>query len=244
MGHRSVAWLARGRSRACPGSGLGMALVVMLATLTVAAPAGAADCPFEAPDPTLTFRATLEQARLDHTKTSAEILALSNGLRHHSSTAQPGITVGTTITYDQPAVRFEVHIAYTKLRDGRYCTTLRSVDAQFKQPQPIIYVSSEYPKGSCNYNVIYEHEKQHLRIHVRTFRIYAPQIKRALLTLMHGFEPRVVNDPQDALDWYLKRLNEGARPLLDEMEADRVRRNAALDSPENYARENAKCSSW
>ncbi|MBB4264730.1 hypothetical protein [Roseospira visakhapatnamensis] len=230
--------LSRSPSRAVvPGAMLLLALLMAAAT-----PAHAASCPGADREVALTFRSVFDRARLDHTKPAATIDAMFTRMRKDASIARRGSAVGLTVT--QSEFRFSTQIQYYKRSDGRFCVYLRSVDAHLNLRDTVIYVAREYPRGSCNFDVIYEHEKQHMRIHYRVLKAYAPRVKRTLQALIQHLNPRVVRTLDEARNEHAEVINNGVADLIESMESDRMRFNAALDTPENYARERDKCPSW
>jgi len=221
-------------------AGLGAILLLMI--LGVATPADAASCHREDAPVELTFRSVFDRARLDHTKSAATINAMFERSQQDASIARKGGAVG--LTTSQSEFRFSTQVRYYRRSDGLYCVHLKSVDAHLNQRNTTIYVAREFARGSCNFDVVYEHEKQHMRIHYRTLQEYAPRVKRALQRLVQRLDPRVVRTVAEVRNAYVDTINDGVEPLLEAMEEENRRRNQALDTPENYARESAKCPTW
>lgn len=231
-----------GRARRRHGVKAGRGVLLLLLALGMAGPAGAVSCPGEDAPVDLTFRSVFDRARLDHTRSAASINAMFEQSKRDATIPRSGGAVG--LTTSQSEFRFSTRVQYYQRSDGRYCVYLRSVDAHLNQRNTVIYVARDFPRGSCNFDVVYEHEKQHMRIHYRTLQEYAPRVKRALQSLVQGLNPMVVRTVAEARSHHAWVINDGVKHLLEDMEEEKRRRNAALDTPENYARESAKCPTW
>ena len=104
-----------------------------------------------------------------------------------------------------------------------------------------IYVAKEFPKGSCAFNEIYQHEQRH----VQTYQEHLAAIERDFAeTLARRFETgapyrAAVGETRQMLS---KELNERWVPYL-KREIERVKVSQALvDSPEEYERVSESCN--
>ncbi|MBB4285211.1 hypothetical protein [Roseospira goensis] len=229
--------------RAAPLGALLLGLALLPPALVPATPAAAARCPGEDRPVQVRLDTRFDTARLDHTRGRDTINRLhQKTLEGEATIPTHGSAVGLTTTRSE--FRFNTRTQYYRRSDGRYCVYLRAVEAELNQVDTMVYVSREFPKGSCNYNVTYQHEKKHVGIYYFTQKDYAPRIRAALARLVRNVNPRIVRSPADARTVHAAEINAGIAPLLAEMEAERKRRNALLDTPENYAAERAKCPTW
>jgi hypothetical protein len=127
---------------------------------------------------------------------------------------------------------------------GIYCVWLKKVDASIGIPVMDVYVASEYEPGSCEYNVILNHENTHVRFNLETMNEWAPTIQAALTESANRLFPAVFyKDPKrdNAVAQY---LFENAKSTFLLMQQEMAKRNASIDTPQNYRRENAKCNHW
>ena len=155
----------------------------------------------------------------------------------------PGwVILGLTKISDQVRLGQAI-IRTTQLRDGRMCVWLAQVNAILGDPVMNVYVASEYAPGTCEYGVILNHENTHVRFNLETLRDWMPSMKAAVSEAARRKFPAIFPGPpsEDQLRAY---LFDNLRSVFDLMDEDMAKRNATIDTPENYAREHAKCGNW
>lgn len=131
---------------------------------------------------------------------TVEVLPLQPGfvVSHDLSRAELGAMIGqkafpgfytqgvTDVTYGS---RLRIRVASTRLPDGRWCATPRSVEAQFGLTSPAaVHVASEIVEGGCRYRTVLAHEMRHVAIAQRAVLEAAAASRTAL-------EERLVRSP-------------------------------------------------
>ncbi len=205
-------------------------------------PVWAQACPGRDRPVQVTLETRFDPARVNHSLPIERINALYRQTEGDATVRGGERAVGLTRTRSE--FRFQTRTEMFQRADGRYCVYLRKVEASLSQVDTTIYVAREYPRDSCNYKVIYEHEKIHVGVYFFTQQDYADRLRTLLGRLVRGVNPRIVANREQARTIHAGAIEGGVAGLLDAMEAERKRKNAALDSPENYARERAKCPAW
>lgn len=130
-------------------------------------------------------------------------------------------------------------------RSVRFWVT--ALDVEFSIIEFDVYISSQYPEGSCPYRVILAHEKTHVAINQRNYTKYKALLKRALEE-----DPQF---PTRVKPWVVKNITEGKnmfyqheRELIDSVVKRFWREagleNAQIDLTSNYIKETAKCNDW
>ncbi|MBY0431083.1 MAG: hypothetical protein K2Q10_07790, partial [Rhodospirillales bacterium] len=127
-------------------------------------------------------------------------------------------------------------------RDGSTCLWLAKVDATLSIAEHTVYVAREYNLDSCEYNTIMDHENEHIRVNLAIFQEYAPRLDRELKVAVSRLNPIVAQRANAS--YATNMLNRAIKPILDEMERERAKRQAVLDTPENYRRTQAMCKRW
>lgn len=122
----------------------------------------------------------------------------------------------------------------------------KSVLVNFSVTRLDVYVSSQYPVGSCQYQAVLGHENTHVSINERVFRKYrqllARELRRiAVPTQVHPLAVTTEAEGEAFLDGKIK-------PVLARFEKDFAgevkRENAKIDTPASYARVQRKCGNW
>lgn len=161
---------------------------------------------------------------IDHTKTLAEIT---------QAQAKGGFAAEHGLGLFQNRMKLELTFESpeTTLATRRLRLTTRVATA------PIIYIAREFPKDSCSYRAVLEHEMLHQLYDLEVLRALPDEI-RAITRLL--FAP-------DALDWARpldlgrarERFFRQFKYVYDGLSA---RRHQRIDSPEAYRRAGALCA--
>jgi hypothetical protein len=163
-------------------------------------------------------------------------------LEHHSERPPAGFVVlGLTKLSDHWSLAYQA--AEVQLRDGRQCIWLTRIDALLGDPVMNVYVASEYAPDTCEYKVILNHENTHVRFNIETLHDWLPSVQAALTEAAKHKFPAIFAEPPSNED-VRHYLLDNMQAVFDLMSEDLAKRNATIDTLENYRRENAKCRNW
>lgn len=70
----------------------------------------------------------------------------------------------TGLTEYEMRASFNMRLEPREARFGRYCLTPVTVNPRVEVVKHLVYVASELERGSCEYNVVYAHEGEHVKI--------------------------------------------------------------------------------
>lgn len=170
-------------------------------------------------------------------RSRAEVARLAgNGQNAHN---QQGLTRAQT------ELSLNAVIDVVSLGPGRYCLGLSEVLGIWRLTRLDVDIVHEQPPGSCPHAVILAHESQHVAVAQSLFIRHSGPIRARLTQLVGEMRPFVSTLPPSAAKLVLRdRLLAGMRTTLAAFERDLARANAALDTPQNYRTETAKCPRW
>ena len=218
-----------------------MRRLAILATLalalaqTISTGADANEC-VGAPDQVYRFdvRVEVPAARLDRSRSRDEL--------NQSAFHGPGTnTLG--LMQSQLELRDSVQFGAVPI-DGGHCYWVQTIDLVIRYRSLDIFVASEYRRDSCAYRAILSHERDHARVARDYLNRFEPRFRQALNTLDIP-RPGRPSFTQGKPKTEVRRLVEGlVRPVFDELNATMSRAQAALDTPEQYARIQARCNDW
>lgn len=140
--------------------------------------------------------------------------------------------------------RMNVRASAQPLARGRYCASLVSVDATLGFGNLDVYIDDRYARSSCAFRSILEHENTHVDIFRTTLARYAPRLRERLLQAADNLGAVTAATPGEGADHLRTRLMQQVEPLFAEMNRALDEANARLDTPENYIREQERCSDW
>ena len=152
------------------------------------------------------------------------------------------LPIGLTLT--ERGLQFGLTMRQQQLSDHSYCSEVASVQASLLYHRIDVYIAREYPRGSCQYNSIVDHERRHVGIYHDTLAEFAPRIENTFYDVLGKMKPVHNNDPERALQHYMEKLERATAPLFDELDRVASSRNASMDTPENYRKEQQYCLSW
>lgn len=132
-----------------------------------------------------------------------------------------------------------VHL--TKPSQQLACTWLKAVTVEMGLADNKIYVTSAFPPDSCPYNTVLEHEEKHKAVDRQVLQEYLPQMQQMLETVTASIGIIHTLDIAEAEAAITRQLNEALDQFSKTMEADRTRRQQAVDSPEEYQRIGTSC---
>ena len=123
-----------------------------------------------------------------------------------------------------------------------YCPYYRKIEVNIIY-RTLIRIPKEFPKGSCVYNVILEHELRHDKANRDSFKKYMLQLKKDLPQMAMYYERSAVN-PKDVKQRFKVMqgsIKEAVELYIQEYvfpAADKI--NKEIDSPESYAADGKK----
>lgn len=127
-------------------------------------------------------------------------------------------------------------------RTGCFRPTFIEVEIGFLGPIEVV-ISDRYPPGSCEYEVIRTHEFAHVDIMKTSVSRYRQEMATVIANTV-ALIPEFTFTLPDAQQRVLNHVQHSARAVFDRMMSVSHSMNAALDTPENYRREQAACVNW
>lgn len=131
--------------------------------------------------------------------------------------------------------------------NGSYCVMLGNLNVEIGFPRVDIYIDKKYQPGSCNYNVIKEHEEYHARVQQEGLKFFAAKIKQAYQTALKKIKPQETYSASLAQDIAAKMVGQVEKdvlPLMKYVEQQLYEKNMVIDTSESYAKEAKRCPKW
>jgi ribosomal protein S7 len=132
--------------------------------------------------------------------------------------------------------------AITSPLSGKHCMR-PGVDVRLSVNPLLVRIASEQAEGSCEYTLTLRHEMRHVQVYERYLEDLAPRVEAALRS---GIEDRIYLAPNRAAGEHdmAARVDAVLRPLIEQSMRDVEKRQAAVDSADEYARldsDQARC---
>ena len=173
-------------------------------------------------------------------------------IRNHRSKAQLGSTnshgrrrqiLGTM--QGEVDLRWFIKYQIEDFQDGS-CFWVESANVELSYHQLDVNIAAEYEPGSCQYEAILDHEKEHVVIAQNILSPYAQQIRAALTTLSIPTPdlPAVADSPEQARAQVQAVFRRVLLPVREQMSQLVRARQAEVDTRENYRRTFRQCRRW
>lgn len=193
--------------------------------------------------PQISVVATDTTVRYDHTKTQKQldkfetdtVSPYGGEVRSHVGGLMKGeVSVSQTIRFYQET--------YPHLRTG--CLSVGSIKVNINI-KPTIYIASDYPRNSCMYNAVLEHEKKHVAVDQQMVAKYKGLITQALHDAIQKsghqrgpFSTSLMESEQLKLQNYIQGV---IKAYSDKLTKERREKQQAVDTLEEYERVQAQC---
>ena len=154
-------------------------------------------------------------------------------------------TMGLTMSDLKQNFSADSHIVQTS--DGSFCVSLKKVHANIGFPRIDIYIDKKYRPGTCNYNVIKEHEEYHARVQREGLQFFEPKIRQAIKIASKKIKAErafSMDQAQAIASSMLDRIQRDIKPTMNFVQKRLTEENQVIDTPESYAAETKKCKRW
>ena len=179
--------------------------------------------------------------QLLHDLDTAGIRGIVNGVQGY--VAGPWhLPIGLTLAeFD---TRFETSFYFREAQPFGYCVALAEAKVSLGYEDVTVYVSSEYPEGSCEYDTILAHEQEHVRINREILKTYKPKLQQAFARVLRSKKVMFARRKDEARSAYLLELQHQFKRVVTEMLNARNLKNGAIDTQDSYRRLMAQCDGW
>ena len=218
------------------------ALASLGLAVLAADPAAAQRCRAPAKAPQIAVEAAPGKLHFEHNLDEQALKKLVQKLERnmHLTRGQPlGLTAGPVFANYQTRVRT------FKRQHGGYCVWPVAVKVKIGFEKLTVYLNRKYAAGSCEYEAVLNHEMEHVAVNRAAVTDYLPQLRRLIATALRAKPAmQILGVKRQARDAYLLYLKRRIEPSLRVIEAERRRKNDAIDTPENYRAIAEKCDNW
>ncbi len=192
----------------------------------------AAACP-QADEPNVIVTTDTGPIQYDRSKSVSQLSQLSN---------EP--TEGRTIGRTSPKVDFTyaVGTAISTFPDGTVCAALTNLTIQLRHSITTVYIAREIPAGSCLDREVRIHENRHVTVNNVLLSEYQNHISRELRPSLRNIGAIRASNEDVATEALSRRIETLFSPIFKKMDAERLRRQNQIDTPQEYERAARVCN--
>ncbi len=136
---------------------------------------------------------------------------------------------------------------YIQQEGDRVCIGLSTINFTLGYQSLKVYIDKKYPKDSCNYQVIKDHEDYHVNVFKQALTFFRPDIERELREAVKNLRPEYAYTSARANQIMQKQFNQiqaKIKPLLNHINKKIAEKNYAIDTPESYRETTKLCPKW
>lgn len=153
-----------------------------------------------------------------------------------------GLTASELTISAQPKSKVEI-------QGNQICVTLESLAFKmgYEKEGLRVYIDKKYKPGSCEYEVIREHENYHVAVAQQAMLFFKPDIEDKIYEIVSNLSPQITTDKNEIESIVKKqyeRILEQLKPLLTHINQTIAKKNAQIDTPESYEKTRALCKNW
>ncbi len=220
---------------------VGLVLAAMMLAAPVLPGAWAGGCSARKEAPKVKLRLEAGDPVLDHSHDRASIKRMSDAAIGYT---QGAWHVPLGLTMAKLSVRYETWISHAKAQGGTYCVYLGRAEITIGYPEVSVFVSSDYPEGSCEYEAILAHEMEHVAINREVLGAHKERIRKALARIVRSKRALLVYNKGAARAAFIREFDLGLKSALSALALDRNQRNAGIDTESSYRRVAERCDGW
>lgn len=218
---------------------LALIVVCLVAGACVAPPAGAqtSACPPMA-RATLSLDIVLAPIQRDDGLSIAQ-LARQPGRAPGPAGSARGHVLG--LTQARYGEQSQVSALFQPMGDGSFCASPKTLTVSFGFQQRVVLIARDLPPASCIFREVLEHEMKHVAVDEALLRDFAPLVRRRLDDVAAQLAPVRARSQNQAMQAFRRSLDSAMRATMQEFGQERDRRQAQVDTAEEYERVSKSC---
>ncbi len=129
----------------------------------------------------------------------------------------------------------------------KYCVGLSEVNFYIGYDKILVLIDKKYPKGSCNYKVIKNHEDYHVQVSQEAMTFFRKDIEWELHEAINNLRPEEVYSVARAnqiMEKQFKGVESKVNPLFTHINKKIAEKNHAIDTPKSYKETTKLCPRW
>ena len=217
--------------------GLIAGIAVALIWLACAGPALAAVCPSESGSYRVDVLIEMPPVTVhhDHSRAQLGLLAFHGPTDRVLGVTASKLRAGTSTYYGNRPLEGE-----------GVCFWVDRIEVMLRYEALDIYIASEYPGASCQYQAILTHEKRHTEVARSYLDNYVQTIRSALasLSIPKPRDPRLVESVTEAQEKAQATIEKLLKPVIARLRKDMEKAQKRIDSAAEYRRVETQCPKW
>ena len=125
-----------------------------------------------------------------------------------------------------------------------FCTRVISVDIKIKVIKLDVYVLGKYPRDSCQYAAIIDHEHEHVTTYYTGLNSLERVFNKKLWYIIRNLSPGIASTSKKASEAAFKNIRDKIGKVQSPIEQAMKDRNRQIDTPLSYKILTQQCATW
>ena len=207
-------------------------ITMPLATMILAG--GPGEC--YAPKPLFGFKPTISKTKYNLSESAWALTGFHGG-------TGGGVILG--LAFDPLYLEYEYHYSYT-VQGKNICVAVDKMKMYYRA-RPIVFISEEFPRGSCEFNAVVKHENRHVQTLKKVHKKTAPALKEFVYDTLLQVKPVKVKS-ELGIAAAEQKIEKDIRTKLDaymvDIQNELSHEQIKVDAPSEYQSVSDKCDDW
>ncbi len=127
------------------------------------------------------------------------------------------------------------------------CVQLREINLTMGYDIIDVYIDKKYKPGSCEYEVVKEHENYHVRVSQEAMQFFKPDLEKAVraavkrVSMQYAYSP---SDVQRLVQAQFQQVMADIQPTIRHINDKIAEKNYQIDTPQSYRATSKLCKHW
>lgn len=179
---------------------------------------------------------------IDNTQYIRNISAKELTERHSSRNGGRTTGLASSVVGTRISMEYEGETS----KENLYCLRVKKINFNFFV-EPKIYIASNFKRGSCEYNAVIKHEREHIDIIKGAHKDYVPEFKSFVKDIareLPSFFPMPLTSMDSAKDEISAFIQERVGDFMNVVNEDVAERQSEIDTDDEYRKISDRCHRW
>jgi hypothetical protein len=131
-----------------------------------------------------------------------------------------------------------------QISPASFCTRITSVGIKIKVLKLDVYVLGKYPRGSCQFDAIIDHEHEHVATYQRGVRELEREFNNKLWNVIRNLGPGIGSSPKTSSNAAFRNMKKEITAIQSPIEQKMKIRDRQIDTPHSYKVLTQQCAAW
>ncbi|MDD3289062.1 MAG: hypothetical protein PHX43_08730 [Alphaproteobacteria bacterium] len=189
-------------------------------------------------EPVVTIDPIFDELEYNNSTDMGGIMAMYDTL-HPNAKKTKELRIG--MTSSTPKFETQMEVSSEIAPDGTTCAQVTSLELKYGFTDIIVHIAKDLGESPCVYSMVMQHELRHVNADRELMNIYTPRLSGLLPAFLREMGVIRTKDPESAKQEVYSEIGDYIEQLSSEIMAEHDKRQALIDTPEEYRRLTETC---